>query len=435
MKKVMKIILAAVIIFMNICLSAERVQAAGGTIRMTSSDSEVEVGSIFTVTIEIAYEGGSAAEMALSYSSEYLELVEYPQEDFNKLNGRLLVDAAQSDKTTINFVFKTLKTGYTTVSLAVIKFVSMSGSDIYGYGNSLTTSVNIVEKKETRPEDMSADSTIKEMILTNGNLEPSFSPTVTDYKVYLPAGSEKLDIICYANDEKAMIDDFDTALSPGWNEIRVTCIAENSTSTTYVINVYVDEEPTVFYQLNGEKLGVVKNLDKISYDRFKKKETNVNNETITVFTGEYFKLLYLVNEKGEKDFYLYDKTANKVIEVFRPLVSEGKYYLPEDADYSKYSYMDDDFNREKVETAVKTVDGWGFKDEKQKDFKVIYLTDEKGEGQLYRLDTTENTIQRYVSPNKPGNKTEIPVVVYIGAGVAALALVVRALALINRKRD
>ena len=97
--------------------------------------------------------------------------------------------------------------------------------------------------------------------------------------------------------------------------------------------------------------------------------------------------------------------------------------------------MDDDFNREKVETAVKTVDGWGFKDEKQKDFKVIYLTDEKGEGQLYRLDTTENTIQRYVSPNKPGNKTEIPVVVYIGAGVAALALVVRALALINRKRD
>ena len=435
MKKALKMILTAVILFTNIGFVAEKAEAAGGTIRMSASDTEVEAGSLFTITIDIACEGGSMAEMALSYSSDYLELVEYPQEDFNKANGRLLVDASQSDKETINFVFRTLKTGYTTVSLSVIKFVSMSGSDIYGYGNSLTASVNIVEKKETRPEDMSADSTLKELIVTNGTLEPSFSSTVTDYKVYLPSDTESLDITLYTNNEKATVEEFDSSLRPGWNEIRITCIAENSTSTTYVINAYVDEEPTVFYELDGKKLGVVKNLDKVTYEKFRKKESNINNETITVFTGDYFKLLYLVDENGNKDFYLYDKSANKVTELFRPLVSEGKYYLPEDADYSKYSYMDEEFNREKVETAVKTVDGWGFKDEKQRDFKVIYLTDEKGDGQLYRLDTTENTIQRYVSPNKPNNKTEIPVYVYLGAARAATALIIRAIALINRRRD
>ena len=435
MKKTLKIIFTVMMLFMNFGLMAEKVKAAGGTIRMSASETEVEVGSIFSVLIDIACEGGSMAEMAMSFSSEYLELVEYPQDDFNKANGRLLVDASQSNNETRTFVFKALKTGYTTVSLSVIKFVSMSGSEIYGYGNSLTASVNIVEKKEVRPEDMSADSTLKEIIVTNGNLEPAFSPNVTGYKVYLPADAESLDMVLYTNDEKATVEDYDASLRPGWNEIRITCIAENSTSTTYVIDVYVDEDPTVFYELNGEKLGVVRNLDKVTYDKFRKKESSINNETITVFTGDYFKLLYLVNENGEKDFYLYDKSANKVTELFRPLVSDGKYYLPEDADYSRYSYMDEEFNREKVKTSVKTVDGWGFKDEKQKDFKVIYLTDEKGDGQLYRLDTTESTIQRYVAPNHNNNKTDIPVYVYIGAARAATALIIRAIALVNRRRS
>ena len=435
MNKTVKIIMAVIIMILCIFAEAGQVMAAEGAIKLSSSRSEVEIGELLTVTVDIECKGGSMADMSLSYNRSYLELVEYPQSDYNTANGRLLVDASSSDKETRNFVFRTLAKGSATVSLSVIKFVSIEGSEISGYGKDLTATVSIVEKTGKPEEKPSNDAAIKEINVINGKLEPDFSANITEYKVYLPENTEKLDLTVYANDEKATVEEFDTNLREGWNDIRITCVAEDSSTRTYVIKAYVEEKPAVFYELDGQQLGVVRNLDKVEYERFKKKETKAGSDTITVFTGEYFRLLYLVNEKGEKDFYLYDKKNNKVMELFRPLVYDNKYYLAENARYSDYSYMDEDFTRETVRIGDKEVDGWSFRETSQKDFKVVCLTDERGDTQLYKLDTVDNTVQRYVHPDHKNNKNELPVYVYIAGVRAGLAMIALAVLVINRKKN
>lgn len=435
MNKILRKLLTVFTAVMCIIANAQQLLAAQGTINMKTSRSEVEIGETFTVTVEIECKGGSMADMSLSYSNTYLELVEYPENDYNRSNGRLLVDAASSDKETRTFVFRTLAKGSTTVYLSVIKFVSIEGSEISGYGNSLTTTVNIVEKTDKPDEKPSDDATIKNISITNGKLEPDFSPEITEYKVYLPEKTGKLDLTVYTNSEKATVQDYDTSLSEGWNDVMITCVAEDSSTRTYVIRAYVEEEPTVFYELNGERLGVVKNLDKVEYERFKKKETRTGSDTITVFTGSYFRLLYLINEKGEKDFYLYDKNKNKVTELFRPLTYNNMYYVAEDANYSGYPYMEEDFIRTKVRIADREVYGWSFRDNSQQEFEIVCLTDEKGDTQLYKLDTRDNTVQRYVHPGKKENRKDLPVYVYIAGGRAGLVMIALAIAMINRKKN
>ena len=435
MNKTLRKLLAAFTALMCIITCRQQVLAAQGTIKMTASRSEVEIGETFTVTVDIECKGGSMADMSLSYSSTYLELIECPENDYNRNNGRLLVDAASSDKETRTFVFRTLAKGSTTVYLSVIKFVSIEGSEISGYGNSLTTTVNIVEKKDTPEEKPSDDATIRSISVTNGKLEPDFSPNITEYKVYLPEKTEKLDLTVYTNSEKATVLDYDTSLTAGWNDILITCVAEDSSTRTYAIRAYVEEEPTVFYELNGEKLGVVRNLDKVEYERFKKKETKAGSDTITVFTGSYFRLLYLVNEKGEKDFYLYDKNRNKVTEPFRPLVYNDMYYVLKHASYDEYPYMDQDFIRDIVKVKETEISGWSFKDESQKDFKIICLTDENGDTQLYKFDTRENTVQRYVYHDEKEKGNDLPVYVYIAGGRAAVAMIALAITIISRKKN
>ena len=132
MNKTLRKLLAAFTALMCIITCRQQVLAAQGTIKMTASRSEVEIGETFTVTVDIECKGGSMADMSLSYSSTYLELIECPENDYNRNNGRLLVDAASSDKETRTFVFRTLAKGSTTVYLSVIKFVSIEGSDWSG---------------------------------------------------------------------------------------------------------------------------------------------------------------------------------------------------------------------------------------------------------------------------------------------------------------
>ena len=180
-------------------------------------------------------------------------------------------------------------------------------------------------------------------------------------------------------------------------------------------------------------MGVVKNLDKVTNEKFEKVEQEINGETITVFTGEYFKLLYLENENEEKDYYLYDDKENKIIGLYKPFVFDGKNYLINDVDYLEFAYMDDLYDQQKVKINDEEVNGWAFREANLTDFKLVYLTDEKGGSQLYKMDTKEQTLQRYVIPEQP--EPSLLPYIYLSGCVAGLVTLVFALALMAKKED
>ena len=111
------------------------------------------------------------------------------------------------------------------------------------------------------------------------------------------------------------------------------------------------------------------------------------------------------------------------------------YYVLKHASYDEYPYMDQDFIRDIVKVKETEISGWSFKDESQKDFKIICLTDENGDTQLYKFDTRENTVQRYVHHDEKEKGNDLPVYVYIAGGRAAVAMIALAITIISRKKN
>ena len=96
--------------------------------------------------------------------------------------------------------------------------------------------------------------------------------------------------------------------------------------------------------------------------------------------------------------------------------------------------MEDRYIPEKVRISEEeTVDGWGFKEGNLTDFKLVHLTDDKGESQLYKLDTKEGSLQRYVIPEEPAPSL-LPYI-YLSGTVAGLVTLVFALILLGRKEE
>ncbi|MBE6116307.1 MAG: hypothetical protein E7187_05725 [Erysipelotrichaceae bacterium] len=453
MKKLSRILLILLLTVISIArVNTVMADDVSGSASVYASASSVQVGNNVTVTVSISCSGGSIAKIRLNYNSDYLQF-QSSNGDFN--GGTFLIDTNTGSSGSQSFTFKTIASGSTNVSISIIEWESYRYSRV-NYNSSASTGISIYTPSVTptpspspgggggggggggytptpvRPV-LSSDASLAEIKLENLEFEPKFSSNVTDYTIYLPRGTEILDVTAKASSGKATVGDIDKTLHEGWNEVKITCTAEDKTTKTYTIKAYVEETPTVFYDLKERKLGVVKNLDKVTNEKFEKVEQEINGETITVFTGEYFKLLYLENENEEKDYYLYDDKENKIIGLYKPFVFDGKNYLINDVDYLEFAYMDDLYDQQKVKINDEEVNGWAFRETNLTDFKLVYLTDEKGGSQLYKMDTKEQTLQRYVIPEQP--EPSLLPYIYLSGCVAGLVTLVFALALMAKKED
>ena len=449
MKRFGRILLIVLLTVVSIA-KADTVMAddVSGSASVYASASSVQVGNNVTVTVSISCSGGSIAKIRLNYNSNYLQFVS-SNGDYN--GGTFLIDTNTGSSGSQSFTFKTLAAGSTSVSISVIEWESYRYSRV-NYNSSASTNISIYTPSVTPTPSpggggggggssyttpvkpvLSSDASLAEIKLENLELEPKFSSNVTDYTIYLPKGTEKLDLKAIASSGKATVGDIDTTLKEGWNEIKITCTAEDKTTKTYTIKAYVEENPTVFYDLKEQKLGVVKNLDKVENEKFEKVEQEINGETITVFTGEYFKLLYLEDENEEKAYYLYDDKENKITGLYKPFVFDGKNYLVKDVDYTEFAYMDDLYDQQKVKIGDEEVNGWAFREGNLKDFKLVYLTDEKGGNQLYKMDIREQTLQRFVIPEQP--EPSLLPYIYLSGCVAGLVTLLFALALLAKKEN
>ena len=446
MKKFIKLMLIALLTVVNMSVTNVKADEVSGSASIYASASSVKIGDNVTITVSISCSGGSMAKIRLNYNSSYLQFLS-SSGDFN--GGVFLIDASTSNGGSQSFTFKTVGVGSTNVSISVLEFESMQYSRV-NYNSSASTNISVYTPSVTpvtptpspspSPSptpvvpQLSADASLAEITLANAELEPKFSSNVTQYVVYLPKDTTTLDLTAKASSAKASVGEIVKEVKSGWNEIKITCTAENSNTTTYTIKAYVEEVPTVFYDLKGSQYGVVKNLDKVALEGFEKQEVEQGEEKLTVFASESVKLLYLENTEGERNFYIYDEVNNNITDIYRPVYIDNKIYLINTVDYADFEEMEDRYIPEKVRiNEEETVDGWGFKESNLTDFKLVHLTDDKGESQLYKLDTKEGSLQRYVIPEEPAPSL-LPYM-YLSGTVAGLVTLVFALILLGRKEE
>ena len=397
MKKRLKVILSSIAFLMTISLLQLPVYAAGFSV--SKSASSVAPGGTFTVSVSVSGEGRfnfSASNGTVSSSSQWIAgsgsvsvkagssgtvTVSVTASDVSANDGETVISGTHSVSVTIN---APASGGNTTNSNN-----SNSGSTT---NNTDTTTQQTEEKKEETKK--SNVNTLASLTVSAGELSPAFDGNNTNYEVNVDAKVTSITIDAKATDAKASVSGTgEHALQVGANTLQVVCKAENGSTKTYTITVNVDETPQFYLKLNKQKLGVVRNVKDLGIpESFEATTIKIEENEVTAYHSNNMNktILYLVNEKGEKNFYLYDEKEG-VTSIFIPVTVLGRnVYI---IDVKKDDVKVDHTKFNKIQIDNNTFEGWTFTDDKN--YSLIMVMNQKGEKVIYQYEATENTLQLY----------------------------------------
>ncbi len=454
MKKLSKILLVTVFL-LTALLDAKAMETASGSVSASLNTSSVVLGNQVTLYVTLKCDSGvGGARVLVSFDSSYLSISSYdsPNATFNGTN-LFLVEPTSNSSITIKVVFTSVKIGNTSISVNTSQFIDYeNGNYIGSYNESISKSLEIKAKTNNNTggggsssssgsggsstTTLSSDASLYSLKLKNSYLEESFASDKFSYTVYADDKIESLDIEAVCSSSKASYTIKNNELKEGWNEVVIVCTAEDKSTKEYIIKVYIEETPTIFYQDN--KLGVVKNLDKVEdLDGFERKEEVIENNNLVLFEHNNLTLLYLVDEYGNKDFYVFDKVSDQVICKYRPIEIDGKKYISVDFNYEDFSQLEKELKKSKYRfDSETTLNCWSYNASNMSDYRIFYLMDEDGNTSLYSYEISEKTIQKYTLPineETVDNYSQIKETVYLCCGIAGLLCFVLSTVMIVKK--
>ena len=219
--------------------------------------------------------------------------------------------------------------------------------------------------------------------------------------------------------------DGEVALRGGENKVAVVVTAEDGSAKTYNITVKVAREPTVFFSLNGESLGVMQDTDGVTPPAgFSPTTVPYSGEELPAWTNAAGQmLLYLVNQDTlAAGFYLYDE-AEGVQSPYLPIVCGATTYVYTGVPAEKESIPG--LTLCDVEAFGHILKGWKYEDASLQDFCVLYLMDAGGNYGCHTYDSQSGTLQRFSGAvfTDDGRTMRVPMLyVYIAGGAAAVLL-------------
>lgn len=422
MKKKFKVILSSIAFLMTISLLQLPVYAAGFSV--SKSASSVAPGGTFTVSVSVSGEGRfnfSASNGTVSSSSQWIAG-----------SGSVSVKAGSSGTVTVSVTAsdvsandgETVISGTHSVSVAINAPASGGNTTNSNNSNSGSTTNNTdtttqqteEKKEETKKSNV---NTLASLTVSAGELSPAFDGNNTNYEVNVDAKVTSITIDAKATDAKAsVLGTGEHALQVGANTLQVVCKAENGSTKTYTITVNVDETPQVYLKLNKQKLGVVRNVKDLGIpESFEATTIKIEENEVTAYHSNNMNktILYLVNEKGEKNFYLYDEKEG-VTSIFIPVTVLGRnVYI---IDVKKDDVKVDHTKFNKIQIDNNTFEGWTFTNDKN--YSLIMVMNQKGEKVIYQYEATENTLQLYHQIKQEQPKQQKHIMTYVFAATTVV---------------
>lgn len=419
--KLLKKTLVSLALLCAMLFSLLQVSYAAG-ISVSAGQSTVSVGRTVAFTITVPA-GSEAWTYSVAYSA-----------NLTLESGDLAPMGFEGDNRNNQLVFRANDTGTGSVWISAGSYC-VSGVD---YDASGSASVSIVSA--STPDDSEPDYTpstpgkrgnnaLSALTVSAGTLTPAFDPAVTEYTLSLPQGTEKITLTATPSDSNATVQgDGELTLQEGENTLSLVVTAENGDTKTYTITAKVAQEPTLFFDYGGAKLGVVKDVEGVVPPTgFTAAEPiSHGGDTLPIWVDASGKrtLVYLVDEQGAAGFYLYDKTEG-ILSPYLPLTLGGTTYIYTGIPADKAVVPG--LTAGTVEVLSRTISGWHYEDETLKDFVVLYLMDGEGQYGYYNYDTVQGTLQRFdgaVYTDDGGQMLRLPMLyVYIAGGAAALLLI------------
>ena len=340
----------------------------------------------------------------------------------------------EGDSRTNQLVFRANSTGTGTVSISAGSYC-IAGVDYDASGSASVTIVSASEPDDSEPDytpstpGKSGNNALSTLTVSAGTLSPAFDPTVTEYTLSLPQGTEKLTLTATPSDSNATVQgDGELTLQEGENTLPLVVTAENGDTKTYTVTAKVAQAPTLFLDYNGQRLGVVKDVSQVTPPAgFAPAEPiTYSGDTLPIWTDVSGKrtLVYLMDEKtSAQGFYLFSQTTG-VQSPYLPILCGSVTYIYTDIPKELSSVPG--LTPATVKAFGQTLNGWTYNDASLKDFCVLYLMDDAGSYGYYTYDSREETLQRFSGAvfTDSGETLAVPMLYVYIAGGAALVLLI-----------
>ena len=421
MKKLKKIFIICTVVFALLLCMTQSVFAA--SISVTAGQSSVKVGNTVAFTITVP-----SNTQAWTYQVAWSDNLTYVSGDTEPMGF-------EGNSTRNQLIFKANGEGTGKVWIAGGSY----SIDRQPYDASGSATVSIVSASQPSQgydhgdfdddpptPSKSSNNALASLTVSAGELAPAFDPTITDYTLSLPLRTNKITFTATPSDSKATVQgDGEVALQGGENKVAVVVTAEDGSAKTYNITVKVAREPTVFFSLNGESLGVMQDTDGVTPPAgFSPTTVPYSGEELPAWTNAAGQmLLYLVNQDTlAAGFYLYDE-AEGVQSPYLPIVYGATTYVYTGVPAEKESIPG--LTLCDVEAFGHILKGWKYEDASLQDFCVLYLMDAGGNYGCHTYDSQSGTLQRFSGAvfTDDGRTMRVPMLyVYIAGGAAAVLL-------------
>lgn len=421
MKNLKKIFIIYTVVFALLLCMTQSVFAA--SISVTAGQSSVKVGNTVAFTITVP-----PNTQAWTYQVAWSDNLTYVSGDTEPMGF-------EGNSTRNQLIFKANGEGTGKVWIAGGSY----SIDRQPYDASGSATVSIVSASQPSQgydhgdfdddpptPSKSSNNALASLTVSAGELAPAFDPTITDYTLSLPLRTNKITFTATPSDSKATVQgDGEVALRGGENKVAVVVTAEDGSAKTYNITVKVAREPTVFFSLNGESLGVMQDTDGVTPPAgFSPTTVPYSGEELPAWTNAAGQmLLYLVNQDTlAAGFYLYDE-AKGVQSPYLPIVYGATTYVYTGVPAEKESIPG--LTLCDVEAFGHILKGWKYEDASLQDFCVLYLMDAGGNYGCHTYDSQSGTLQRFSGAvfTDDGRTMRVPMLyVYIAGGAAAVLL-------------
>ena len=421
MKNLKKIFIICTVVFALLLCMTQSVFAA--SISVTAGQSSVKVGNTVAFTITVP-----SNTQAWTYQVAWSDNLTYVSGDTEPMGF-------EGNSTRNQLIFKANGEGTGKVWIAGGSY----SIDRQPYDASGSATVSIVSASQPSQgydhgdfdddpptPSKSSNNALASLTVSAGELAPAFDPTITDYTLSLPLRTNQITFTATPSDSKATVQgDGEVALRGGENKVAVVVTAEDGSAKTYNITVKVAREPTVFFSLNGESLGVMQDTDGVTPPAgFSPTTVPYSGEELPAWTNAAGQmLLYLVNQDTlAAGFYLYDE-AEGVQSPYLPIVYGATTYVYTGVPAEKESIPG--LTLCDVEAFGHILKGWKYEDASLQDFCVLYLMDAGGNYGCHTYDSQSGTLQRFSGAvfTDDGRTMRVPMLyVYIAGGAAAVLL-------------
>lgn len=416
--KLLKKPLVSLALLCAMLFSLLQVSYAAG-MSVSAGQSTVSVGRTVAFTITVPA-GSEAWTYSVAYSA-----------NLTLESGDLAPMGFEGDNRTNQLVFRANDTGTGSVWISAGSYC-VSGVDYDASGSASVSIVSASEPDDSEPDytpstpGKSGNNALASLTVSAGELAPAFDPIITDYTLSLPLRTNKITFTATPSDSKATVQgDGEVALRGGENKVAVVVTAEDGSAKTYNITVKVAREPTVFFSLNGESLGVMQDTDGVTPPAgFSPTTVPYSGEELPAWTNAAGQmLLYLVNQDTlAAGFYLYDEVEG-VQSPYLPIVYGATTYVYTGVPAEKESIPG--LTLCDVEAFGHILKGWKYEDASLQDFCVLYLMDAGGNYGCHTYDSQSGTLQRFSGAvfTDDGRTMRVPMLyVYIAGGAAAVLL-------------